>query len=97
VVDLEHYRGRAGEPFAAQAAEHFLRVRAGLVGVDDLLVTGHTSHGDGVVEVRFDALGGRSYDVRVRVLPAAHPRQLACRSSTEARPPTYALVGVNGG
>lgn len=97
VVDLEHYRGRAGEPFAAQAAEHFLRVRAGLAGVDDLVVTGHRREGDGVAEVRFDAPGGTSYAVRVRVLPAAHPRQLACRSSTEARPPTYVLVDVNGG
>ena len=95
-VDLEHYRGRAGEPFAAQAAEHFLRVREGLAGVEDLLVTGHRPQGDGLVQVRFDAPGGRSYDVRVQVLPAAHPRQLACRSSTEARPPTYALVDVNG-
>ena len=96
-VDLEHYRGRAGEPFAAQAAEHFLRVRAGLAGVDDLVVTGHRRESDGVAEVRFDASGGTSYAVRVRVLPAAHPRQLACRSSTEARPPTYVLVDVNGG
>jgi hypothetical protein len=96
VVDLEHYRGRAGEPFPAQAAEHFLRMREGMVGVGDLLVTGHRPLGDGVVEVRFDAAAGRSYDVRVRVLPAAHPRQLACRSQTEARPPTYALVDVNG-
>ena len=97
VVDLEHYRGRAGEPFAAQAAEHFLRLREGMVGVDDLLVTAHRPQGDGIVEVRFDALGGRSYAVRVQVLPAAHARQLACRSSTDARPPTYALVDVNGG
>jgi hypothetical protein len=97
VVDLEHYRGRAGEPFAAQAAEHFLRVREGFVGVDDLLVTSHRPEGDGVVEVRFDAPGGRSYAVRVQVLPAAHARQLACRSTTEAQPPTYALVAVNGG
>ena len=97
IIDLEHYRGRAGEPFAAQAAEHFLRVRAGLAGIDDLVVTGHRREGDGVVAVRFDARGGSSYRVRVRVLPAEHPRQLACRSSTEAHPPTYVVVEVNGG
>jgi hypothetical protein len=96
-VDLEHFRGRAGEPFAAQAAEHFLRVREDMAGVDDLVVTRHRPQGDGVVEVRFDAPGGRSYNVRVQVRPADHARQLACRSSTEARPPTYALVEVNGG
>lgn len=97
VVVLEHYRGRAGEPFAAQAAEHFLREQEGLVGVDDLLVRSHRPQGDGVVEVRFAAPGEKSYAVRVRVLPATHARQLACRSSAEARPPTYALVDVNGG
>jgi hypothetical protein len=96
VVELGHYRGRAGEPFAAQAAEHFLRDREGLLGVDDLVVTGHRGQPDGVVDVRFDGPGGRSYAVRVQVMPAAHPRQLACRSIDEAQPPTYALVDVNG-
>ena len=96
VVDLEHYRGRAGEPFAAQAAEHFLRAQEGLLGVDDLLVTGHRPQAGGVVAVRFSGPDGRTYDVRVQVLPAAQARQLACRSSAEARPPTYALIDVNG-
>jgi hypothetical protein len=96
IVDLEHYRGRAGEPFAAQAAEHFLRAREGILGVDDLLVTGLRRQAGGVVEVSFEGPGGRSYDVRVQVMAADHARQLACRSSTEARPPAYALVDVNG-
>ena len=96
VVELAHYRGRAGEPFAAQAAEHFLRARERLMGVDDLVVTAHRPQRDGVVDVGFDGPGGRSYRVRVQVMPAAHPRQLACRSTTEAQPPTYALVDVNG-
>ena len=97
VVDLDHYRGRAGESFAAQAAEHFLRARTGLVGVDDLTVTGQRRQGGGLVEVSFEAPGGRSYDVQVQVTPAEPARQLACRSSAEARPPAYVLVGVNGG
>ena len=96
VVELAHYRGRAGEPFAAQAAEHFLRARERLLGVDDLVVTAHRPQPDGVVDVGFDGPGGRSYTVRVQVMPAAHPRQLACRSTNEAQPPTYALVDVNG-
>jgi hypothetical protein len=95
-IDLEHYRGRAGEPFAAQAAEHFLRLRVGLTGVDDVVVTAHRRQADGVVAVAFAGPGGRSYDVRVQVMAAAHPRQLACRSAGEARPPAYALVDVNG-
>jgi hypothetical protein len=95
VVELAHYRGRAGEPFAAQAAEHFLRAREQLLGVDDLLVTDHRPQDGGLVEVSLDGPGGTAYDVRVQVMPADHARQLACRSSTEARPPSYALVGVN--
>lgn len=96
VVDLEHYRGRAGEPFSAQAAEHFLRAREGFVGVDDLSVTSHRAQAGGVVAVSFDGPEGRSYDVRVRVAPAAEARPLACRAGADARPPAYALVDVNG-
>jgi len=96
VVELDHYRGRAGEPFAAQAAEHFLRDREGLLGVDDLLVTGHRRQGDGVVEVRFDGPQGRSFDVRVEVRPAADARPLSCHAGSDERPPTYSLVDVNG-
>jgi len=95
VVALEHYRGHAGEPFAAQAAEHFLRAREQLLGVDDLVVTSHRARPEGLVEVSFSGPGAKSYDVRVQVMPAAHPRQLACHSGAEARPPSYALVGVN--
>ena len=97
VLDLDHYRGRSGEPFAAQAAEHFLRRQEALVGVDDLEVTGHRRHGEGVVEVRFDGPDGRSYEVRVQVRPAAEARVLSCGAGTEGRPPTYQLVAVNGG
>ncbi|MGH9263733.1 MAG: sucrase ferredoxin [Acidimicrobiales bacterium] len=97
VIDLDNYRGRAGEPFAAQAAEYFLRRQERLVGVDDLLVIAVRREGRGVVQVRFAGPGGRSYDVRVRVGAAEEPRQLACRSATEARPPTYALLELHAG
>lgn len=96
VVDLAHYRGRAGEPFAAQAAEHYLRAQEGFVGVDDLLVTSHHAQAGGVVAVGFAGPLGRSYVVRVRVAPAADARRLACRAEVDARPPAYALLDVNG-
>ena len=96
MVDLDHYRGRSGEPFAAQAAEHFLRRRESLFGVDDLVVSSYRRLADGVVEVGFDGPGGRAYDVRVRVQPASDARLLSCGAGTEGRPPTYALVDVNG-
>jgi hypothetical protein len=95
IVDLEHYRGRSGEPFAAQAAEHFLRRQEALVGVDDLAVSAYRRLGDGVVAVRFEGPSGRFYDVRVQVQPASDARLLSCGAGTEGRPPTYALVDVN--
>jgi hypothetical protein len=97
VLVLDKLRGRAGEPFAAQAAEHFLREREGLLGLDDLRVTRYRRAADGMAEVRFAGAGGRSWDVRVQVQPAAEPRRLSCSATSEARPPTYALVDVNGG
>ncbi len=97
VVELNHYRGRAGEPFAAQAAEHFLRRDEGVAGVDELLVTGYRRRAEGIVDVRFDGPGGRSYDVRVRVSEAPEARPLSCGAGTEGRPPAYALVSMNSG
>jgi hypothetical protein len=96
-VDLDHFRGRAGEPFAAQAAEHFLRRSAGLVGLDDLVVTATQGRGAGVVEVRFDGAAGRVHVVRVRVEAARQARPLSCSATAEERPPTWSLVDVNGG
>ena len=97
VVDLDNYRGRAGEPFAAQAAEYFLRRQEDLLGVDDLLVTEIRRRGKGVVQVRFDGPAGRAYEVLVEVRLAEEPRPLSCSAATEARPPTYALLAVNAG
>jgi hypothetical protein len=97
VVDLENYRGRAGEPFAAQAAEIFVRRREGLVGVDDLLVTEFRRLGHGVVEVRLDGPGGRAYDVSVQVRLADEPRPLSCKAAGPERPPTYSLLDDRAG
>ena len=97
VIDLEHYRGRAGEPFAAQAAEFFLRRREGLVGVDDLDRTALRRLGDDVVEVTFARPGAGSYGVRVRVEAASDARPLSCHAGTEERPPTYSLLEMNRG
>ena len=89
-IDLEHYRGRAGEAFAAQAAEYFVRRDQGLMGVDDLRVTASDRRDGGVVEVGLDGPGGRAWQVEVRVV-AADARRLACHAATEERPPAYEL------
>lgn len=96
-VDLDNYRGRAGEPFAAQAAEFFVRRQEGLLGVDDLLVTEIRRQGRGLVQVRFDAPGGRHFEVRVQVRLAEEARPLSCNATGPQRPPTYALVELNAG
>ncbi len=96
-VDLDNYRGRAGEPFPAQAAEFFLRREEGVLGVDDLLLTEFRREGKGVVAVRFDGPGGRSYAVRVQVRPADEPRRLSCHATGEERPPTYSLLELHAG
>ena len=104
VVDLEHYRGRAGEPFAVQAAEYFVRRQEGLLGVGDLHPTAHrraapvgagAAVGGDVVDVAFDGPGDRTFQVRVAVRPSGEARPLSCNAAGEERPPTYALVHLN--
>jgi hypothetical protein len=96
-IDLEHYRGRAGQPFAAQAAEFFVRRQEGLTGLEDLTWISHRHRGDRVVEVSFARAGGGTYDVRVGVEPATEARPLSCHAHTEERPPTYSLLEMNRG
>src|SRR5205085_2296315 len=50
-VRLEHYRGRAGESFAAQAAEYFVRRDEGLLGIDDVVPLRQRPLGPDLVEV----------------------------------------------
>jgi hypothetical protein len=92
ILDLDHYRGRAGQPFAVQAAEFFVRRQAGLVGVEDLRATAHRPTADGTADVAFDGPEGRRFQVRVRIDAAVEPRLLSCGGAVDERPPTYALV-----
>ncbi len=94
-IELEHYRGRAGEPFAAQAAEYFVRRQEGLTGLDDLSWISHHHRGDHMVDVGFARAGGGAYDVRVGVDAALDARPLSCHAGGEGRPPTYSLLEMN--
>lgn len=51
-VVLDKLRGRAGQPEAAQAAEHFVREHTGLRGVDEVQVISLTGSGPYLVTVR---------------------------------------------
>jgi len=94
-IDLDHYRGRAGQPFAAQAAEYFIRRQEGLTGIDDLTWISHRHVGAHVVEVTFARAGGGTYQLSIGVEPAVDSRPLSCSARTEERPPTYALLEMN--
>ncbi len=93
-VELDHYRGRAGEPFAVQAAEYFVRREHGIVGIDDLVSAGLRRSSPHVVEVQFNGRHGRRFEVRVGVGAAAPARPLTCGATTEEIPPAYALLGL---
>jgi hypothetical protein len=94
VLDLDHFRGRAGQPFAVQAAESFVRRQEHLVGVDDLRVTGSRRGEADVTEVTFDGPAGRSFAVTLAVRPAGQARALSCHATGEERPPTYVLLAL---
>lgn len=94
VIDLEHYRGRAGEPFAVQAADHYAREALGLRGVDDVVHVRHRRAGPGVVDVELAGPGSERIDVRVGVHRVEQARQLTCRSADPGHPRAYSLLGL---
>ena len=93
-LDLDHYRGRAGDPFPVQAAEFFLRQAEGLLGVDDVTPGRRRHLPDNIVEVDFAGPAGRRYSVKVVLAAATPPRPLTCAAITQERPPEYSLVSV---
>jgi hypothetical protein len=80
VIDLEHYRGRAPYSPAIQAAEHLLRERHGLKGVDQVTFVAHRSEGEGVHLIRFAEPRGIEHEVRVQVTPG-ELRSLTCKAT----------------
>jgi hypothetical protein len=78
-IELERYRGRAAFSPPVQAAEHLLRTRHDLRGVDDLVLVAHEDHGRHH-RVEFDHEGLR----RVVELEAGQlsPQLLTCKSTT---------------
>lgn len=96
-IELDHYRGRAGDPFVVQAAEVFLRRELGLTGVDDVIPIRRYRLDDGLIGVRFTTADARRHEVHVAVCPADDARPLTCTAATAARPErpnTFTLVDL---
>ena len=93
-VDLEHYRGRAGDPFVVQAADCFVRAEIGLRRLDDVEPVWRRQATAATVDVGFEARDGRRFEVRVAVGAAASGRHLTCAALREEHPPVYSLVSV---
>jgi hypothetical protein len=83
-IDLEHYRGRCCYSFPVQAAEHEVRVRTGLRGIEDVRFTAIRRLGEDEWSVRLLA-GGTSYEVEVAAELGAMT-QLTCGSPAAKRP-----------
>ncbi len=93
-VDLDHYRGRAGDAFVVQAAEFYLRRAEGLLGVDDVTPLRRTSLGNGLVAVELATADGRRFEAHVALRPGDPARPLTCTATTARRPPAFALVDL---
>jgi hypothetical protein len=84
-IVLQHYRGRSAFSPPVQAAEQEVRVRLGLEGVDDLVLTGHRALPGRRHVVDFAGPGGTRYSVDVRVFDLP-PRRLTCKAHREGAP-----------
>ncbi len=96
-VDLDHYRGRAGDPFPVQAAEFFLRRAEGILGVDDVRPVGRRHLRENLIEVDFLGPAERRYSVQVALHPAIPARSLTCAAISQERPPEYSMVSLSAG
>ncbi len=94
-IELDHYRGRAGDPFVVQAAELLARRRHGLRGIDDLRPIGHAAVDPDAVEVVFATPDGGRVEAVVRRTADPGPRLLTCHSAQAGRPWTYALLALS--
>jgi Sucrase/ferredoxin-like len=97
-VALPWLRGRAGQPAQVAAAQHAVRSRLGLLGVDDLLpVRSRTLTAPGSEVERFEVvLAGPGGDVLVTVesRPAAEAGRLTCRAVHPAHPRRWELLSL---
>jgi hypothetical protein len=91
-IELEYFRGTAGDPYAVQAAEFYVRRDEGLRGVDDVVPVAYRKLEPGVVEVDLAGPAGQSYRVTVSVRASEEGRRLTCTATDVAHPPTFSLL-----
>ncbi|MBA2464672.1 MAG: sucrase ferredoxin [Nocardioidaceae bacterium] len=91
-LDLEHVRGRSSLPFAAQAAEIFLRRQLGHLDIAPLPLLDHTRTEE-ETRLVFVVTGAR-WEVRVRS-SAFELRQLTCQAAALSTGPEHHLVGIS--
>jgi hypothetical protein len=87
-IYLDCYRGRCAYAFPVQAAEHALREREGLTGIDDLRLA-HVERQGGGWHVRFDAAGA-SYELEVEAVEG-EPAYLTCDAEVPKRPRRFVV------
>lgn len=90
-LDLDHLRGRSGYPFAAQAAETFLRRHTGLLGKDDGRLLSCAREAELITTTL--ELAGRRWRVRVRQ-QASEAQQLTCRAARTSPVLSHGLVDI---
>lgn len=97
-VHLPHYRGRAGLPGPAQAAEHTVRLATGLVLLDAVTVEAVEAvdqHGRvHLVRLRVE---GQPVAVPVRSVGSGPPRPTSCAGCTLETPTGYRVAGFAAG
>lgn len=89
-VDLAHYRGRMGLPYAAQAAEWFVRSHTGILTVEAVRTLGHVERADGGTTVDLTA-AGRLFRVTVRTARSGCPRLTSCSQGSVTDPDGFVL------
>ncbi|MDQ3932447.1 MAG: sucrase ferredoxin [Actinomycetota bacterium] len=94
LIDLGHYRGRAGQPFHVQAAEYFVRREAHILGIEALTVQGQEALGDRRTRVTFAGPEGVLFTAEIVVRRVEEGQLLTCRAERPLHPPRYELVGV---
>jgi hypothetical protein len=91
-IELAHFRGRSCDPMIVQAAEHFLRERRDLLGVDDVRPVGVRRRG-AQVTVRFETPAD-TVDVSLE-RRRTESRLLTCHADQPVSAPSYRLLAID--